>query len=59
MNPIVKKSWELGQELSMTRTTVAKNIGVSPTVYQNWVRDLTKPRKKSWTKDSIKEWREC
>jgi len=50
MHPIIKKSWELGQELGLNRKTMAKHIGVGDSTYYYWLDGNRNPTKKSLDK---------
>ena len=47
MHPAVKKTWEIGQELKMNASELARHVGLSSSTYHYWLKGEKEPRKKS------------
>ena len=47
---VIKKSWQMAQELGLSVAETCRHMGVSDTSYAKWLKELNVPRQKSMDK---------
>lgn len=47
---VIKKSWQMAQELGLSVAETCRHMGVSDTSYAKWLKELNIPRQKSMDK---------